>query len=106
MATAAHVAPAVAGQAAHVAPAVAGQFGVTEEHAALAESVRRWAQHHAPIVQTRARVEEAASDVPTWWKALAEQGLLGLHLPGEQGGGGGGPVELAVVLAELAEALV
>src|SRR3712207_8452249 len=44
-------------------------------------------------------------DLPTWWKALAEQGLLGLHLPVALGGAGGGTVELAVVLAELGEAL-
>jgi alkylation response protein AidB-like acyl-CoA dehydrogenase len=48
---------------------------------------------------------EAAEPVrPGFWPSLAEQGLLGLHLPEKQGGQGHGLVELAVVLEELGRA--
>ncbi|MFE0171880.1 acyl-CoA dehydrogenase [Streptomyces sp. NPDC059002] len=41
---------------------------------------------------------------PAHWDGLAEQGLLGIHLPEESGGGGGGLLDLAVVLEEAARA--
>ncbi|QEU94684.1 acyl-CoA dehydrogenase [Streptomyces kanamyceticus] len=41
---------------------------------------------------------------PAHWTGLAEQGLLGVHLPEACRGGGGGLVDLAVVLEEAAHA--
>jgi alkylation response protein AidB-like acyl-CoA dehydrogenase len=41
-----------------------------------------------------------------WWDGIAGQGLLGLHLPGEHGGGGGDLLDLAVVLEEAGRALL
>ncbi|MEU6779746.1 acyl-CoA dehydrogenase [Nonomuraea angiospora] len=60
-------------------------IGTTEEHQALADSVRRLAT----------RTTEHA--------ALAGQGILGLHLPEECGGQGYGLLELCVALEALGE---
>ncbi|MFC4113549.1 acyl-CoA dehydrogenase [Nonomuraea zeae] len=64
-------------------------IGLTEEHLALAESVRGLA------VRTAERGVEHA--------ALAGQGLLGLHLPEGCGGQGYGLLELCVALEALGE---
>ncbi|WP_219530960.1 acyl-CoA dehydrogenase [Nonomuraea guangzhouensis] len=63
-------------------------IGLTEEHRALAASVRG----------------QAGRD-PSH-RALAEQGVLGLHLPEEYGGQGYGMLELAVALEVLGESRV
>ncbi|MFC4914058.1 acyl-CoA dehydrogenase [Actinomadura gamaensis] len=79
-------------------------IGLTEEHEALAESVRGFAERYVPEAVVRAALEADAETRPPFWSALAEQGLLGLHLPEEQGGQGYGLLELAVVLEELGRA--
>ena len=85
-------------------------LGLTEEHLQLAETVRGWVQRHCPPETVR-----AAADGPDGGSALyleslapglAEQGLLGLHLPDEDGGQGFGLPELTVALEELGRALV
>ncbi|RFU42700.1 acyl-CoA dehydrogenase [Actinomadura logoneensis] len=79
-------------------------IGLTEEHEALAESVRGFVERHVPGSVVRAALEADAEARPPFWPALAEQGLLGLHLPEEHGGQGYGLLELAVVLEELGRA--
>src|SRR5580704_12210115 len=85
-------------------------LALTEEHVALAESVRGWAAHTAPPAQIRA-ILEADDHGAAWYRdalrpGLAAQGLLGLHLPEALGGQGAGLPELAVAAEELARALV
>ena len=75
-------------------------IGVTEEHTALAEAVRRWAADHAPVSTARQAAEDGGKEPPEVWQGLASQGLLAMHLPEEQGGGGS-----AVDAAVAAEAL-
>lgn len=79
-------------------------IGINAEHVALAESVREFTDRHIDAEALRAYVDTAdkapkdpASPVP-FWSALAEQGLLGLGVPDELGGQGGGMIELAVAL--------
>ena len=85
-------------------------LALTEEHLALAESVRGWAGRAAPPELVRAAV--AAGDgsaelyAGTLRAALAGQGLLGLHLPESLGGQGYGLPELAIAAEELGRALV
>ncbi|WP_411078797.1 acyl-CoA dehydrogenase [Streptomyces sp. cmx-18-6] len=84
-------------------------IGITEEHRALAHSVRGWLARAVPAGEARELLDAdepaAASGVrPAHWKALAGQGLTGIHLPEEYGGGGGGLLDLAVVLEEAAYA--
>jgi alkylation response protein AidB-like acyl-CoA dehydrogenase len=85
-------------------------LAVTEEHQALADSVRGWAERNADAGTRRAaagapdggtaRYQESARP------ALAAQGLLGLHLAESQGGQGFGLAELAIAVAELGRALL
>lgn len=78
-------------------------IGVTEEHAALAESVRRWTQRHAPPEAMRATDVDADRSL---LEALAAQDLCGVHEAAGLGGGGGTFVDLAIVTAGLGGALV
>ncbi|MEU5880454.1 acyl-CoA dehydrogenase [Spirillospora sp. NPDC047279] len=79
-------------------------IGLTEEHEALADSVRGFAERNIPATVVRAALEADEETRPAFWSALAEQGLLGLHLDEEQGGQGYGLLELAVVVEELGRA--
>ena len=85
-------------------------LALTEEHLALAESVRGWAGRTAPPEACRPAVDAgdrgAALYPARCGRALAAQGLLGLHLPEAPGGQGSGLPELAVAVEELGRALV
>ncbi|MGP3635857.1 acyl-CoA dehydrogenase family protein, partial [Streptomyces sp. 24-1644] len=83
-------------------------IGITEEHRALAQAVRGGLARAVPPRETRALLDAehppAPGTRPAHWDALAGQGLLGIHLPEEYGGGGGAILDLAVVLEEAAYA--
>jgi len=79
-------------------------IGVSEEHEALAESVRGWAERAGVRAEARAALDEAPGR-PGWWGSAGQQGWLGLHVAEECGGGGAGSVELAVAVEELGRAL-
>src|SRR5215831_1915289 len=85
-------------------------LALTEEHLALAESVRGWAGRAAPTDVIRAAVAAgdggAALYRETLRPALAAQGLLGLHLPESLGGQGYGLPELVIAVEELGRSLV
>jgi 3-oxochol-4-en-24-oyl-CoA dehydrogenase len=85
-------------------------LGLTEEHLQLAEAVRGWARRHCPADVVRAAAEAPDSGSALYLESLApglaEQGVLGLHLPDEDGGQGYGLPELAVAAEELGRALV
>ncbi|MFH8482230.1 acyl-CoA dehydrogenase [Streptomyces sp. NPDC018055] len=81
-------------------------IGITEEHRALAHSVRGWLARAVPPGEVR-KLLDAGSPAPcgvrpAYWEALAGQGLTGIQLPEGYGGGGGGLLDLAVVLEEAA----
>src|SRR5438046_9929145 len=84
-------------------------LALTEEHLALAESVRGWAGRAAPAGALRGAVADggggAALYTGTLRPALAGQGLLGLHVPESLGGQGYGLPELAIAGEELGRAL-
>ncbi|MEV7901408.1 acyl-CoA dehydrogenase [Streptomyces anulatus] len=83
-------------------------IGITEEHRALAHSVRGWLARAAPPGEVRKLLDAESPAVPgvrpAHWEALAAQRLTGIHLPEAYGGGGGGLLDLAVVLEEAAYA--
>uniref|UniRef100_A0AAU2VAH7 Acyl-CoA dehydrogenase family protein n=1 Tax=Streptomyces sp. NBC_00003 TaxID=2903608 RepID=A0AAU2VAH7_9ACTN len=81
-------------------------IAITQEHRELAEAVRGWLARAVPVEEVRKLLDapEAAGARPLFWDGLAEQGLLGIHL-GEEFGGGGLP-ELAVVLEEAGRGLL
>ena len=75
-------------------------FAETPEHEMLRSAVRDVAakfghQYFAEKARTNGRTDEL-------WQEVAQLGFLGVHLPEEYGGGGGGMVELAIVSEELA----
>src|ERR1700751_1313486 len=85
-------------------------LGLTEEHLQLAEAGRGWGQGNCPPEVVRAAADGPDSGSARYLESLApglaEQGLLGLHVPDEDGGQGYGLPELAVALEELGRALV
>ena len=77
----------------HVLPA-------TEELRALRDSVARLVGKYG-----RGYFQECAKEgrfTDALWRDLGENGFLGVHLPVEYGGGGGGVADLAVVIEECA----
>jgi alkylation response protein AidB-like acyl-CoA dehydrogenase len=83
--------------------------GISQEHRELRGSVWRLLEREVPGPALRAALTEGPGAVgtarPLWWKGLAEQGLLGLHLP-DGSGGGGGLLDLSVVVEETGRALL
>ncbi|MFD9072254.1 acyl-CoA dehydrogenase family protein, partial [Streptomyces lasiicapitis] len=81
-------------------------IGITPEQRELAAAVRGWAARDAPPETVRKLLDAApgTGGAPAHWDGLAAQGLLGVHLPEEYGGGGGSLLDLAVVLEEAARA--
>ncbi|MFE0702907.1 acyl-CoA dehydrogenase [Streptomyces sp. NPDC058872] len=83
-------------------------IAITHEQRELARSVRGWLARVVPPEEVRKHLDvpDTATGRPVYWDAAAEQGLLGLHLPEEHGGGGGDLGDLAVVVEEAARALL
>src|SRR4051794_35832136 len=82
-------------------------IGLTEDQAALADSVAGFVSRYAPRDKTRAEFETLGSGaVFGGWDKLVEQGLVTLHLPEDIDGGGAGPVDLAVVVEESGRGLM
>ncbi|MGH3862794.1 acyl-CoA dehydrogenase family protein, partial [Actinokineospora sp.] len=79
-------------------------LGLSEEHLALADSVRGFADRHLTADVLRAAADAKGERLPPFWGELAGQGLLGLHVPEEHGGQGAGLLELAVALEALGRA--
>ena len=81
-------------------------FEHTDEQAALAESVRRFAERSYGFEARRAIVEDPAGIDETHWATFAELGWLGAGLSEQSGGFGGGAVENALIAEEFGRALV
>lgn len=75
-------------------------FAESDEHAAIRHAGGAITDKFGPTYFA----ERAAADEPTnkLWKALADNGFIGINLPEEYGGGGGGMTELALVCEETA----
>jgi len=80
-------------------------IGITEEHVALQDAVRGWVERHCSPAVPRALLDAPEETLPPFWRELAAQGWLGLHIDEAHGGSGYGLLELAVVLEELGRAL-
>jgi alkylation response protein AidB-like acyl-CoA dehydrogenase len=79
-------------------------MGISEEHVALHEAVRGWAERHCPPAVPRALLDAKAETAPAFWSDLAGQGWLGLHVDEARGGSGYSLAEAVVVVEELARA--
>jgi alkylation response protein AidB-like acyl-CoA dehydrogenase len=80
-------------------------IGISDEHAELAASVRKWAESQGTLEAVRAAEREPAALVG-WGARAAELGLTAIALPESEGGGGGTLLDQAVVLEAAAYALV
>ncbi|KUF19714.1 acyl-CoA dehydrogenase family protein [Streptomyces silvensis] len=74
----------------------------TEEHQALRAAVAALGRRYGRDYMTRVVAEEGHPD--ELWADAAKLGYLGVNLPEEYGGGGGGIAELSIVLEELGAA--
>jgi alkylation response protein AidB-like acyl-CoA dehydrogenase len=79
-------------------------IAISEEHEALAQSVRRFCEEKCPPSVPRALLDAETEEMPPFWDALSQLGWLGLHLPDRYGGSGFGLPELAVVCEQLGRA--
>ncbi len=75
-------------------------IAITSEHRDLADSVRSLVARIAPSEVLHQALETPIAAPPPYWRAAAEQGLVGVHLAESVGGQGFGILELAVVVAE------
>jgi alkylation response protein AidB-like acyl-CoA dehydrogenase len=80
-------------------------IGISDDHAELAASVRKWAESHGAIDAVRAAETEPAA-LASWGPRAAELGLTAIALPESVGGGGGTLLDQAVALEAAAYALV
>jgi alkylation response protein AidB-like acyl-CoA dehydrogenase len=78
---------------------------LSEEQELLRDTVRGLCQRHAGVDVVRAMEDDPIGYPDTFWAALAESGILGLHLPEEHGGSGMTILDAAVVYMELGRAL-
>jgi len=81
-------------------------FDYNEEQQLLADSVRRFLARDYDFETRRKIVASDAGWSAPAWATLAEMGVTGLPLPAEQGGFGGGAVDLMGVMEAFGEALV
>jgi len=76
-------------------------IAITDDHQELAATVRGVLTAHKALQAARALLESADEPRPSYWSEMAALGWLGIHLPEEYAGSGGGLLDLVVVLDEL-----
>jgi alkylation response protein AidB-like acyl-CoA dehydrogenase len=81
-------------------------FDRTEEQHQLAASIARFAERDYDFATRRGIVASAEGWSGTAWRTMADLGLLGLPLPAEFGGFGGGAVDTMVAMEAIGAALV
>ena len=81
-------------------------FEYSEEQQLLADSVRRFIQKDYDFESRRKIVASEAGYSEDAWRTFAEMGLLGLPLPQDTGGFGGGALDLLAVMEAFGEGLV
>src|SRR3954469_11313270 len=78
---------------------------LNEEQELLRDTVRGLCQRHAGLDVVRSLEDDPIGFPDKLWAALAESGILGLHLPEEYGGSAMSWVDAAVVYHELGRAI-
>jgi len=80
-------------------------FSFTDEQRQLRDSLRRYLANEYSF-EARKKIIHGAGGSDAAWAGFAELGLLGVPLPEEYGGFGGGGVDTLVVMEELGRGLV
>ena len=81
-------------------------FELNDEQQQLADSVRKYLANQYGFEQRQAIVKSDSGDSAKVWTTFAEMGLLGLALPEDDGGFGGGAIDLMAAMEACGEALV
>ncbi|MGC3983287.1 MAG: acyl-CoA dehydrogenase [Pseudorhodoferax sp.] len=81
-------------------------FELSDEQQQLSESVRKYLAGHYGFEQRKAIVHSAEGRSDAAWRAFAEMGLTAIALPEDDGGFGGGALDLLPVMEALGAALV
>lgn len=81
-------------------------FDYSEEQQLLADSVQRFVAQDYAFEARRAILVSDAGMSPAAWKTMADIGLIGMALPAEHGGFGGGALDLMSVMEAFGAALV
>ena len=81
-------------------------FDLSEDDAALQDSVARWVQQRYPFDARRKLAAQAPGFSAAHWREMAELGWLALPFDDAHGGLGGGPLATALMLEQLGKGLV
>ena len=81
-------------------------FSLNEEQRLLKDSAERFVRENCSFDRRRALVESEPGYSERSWRQMAELGWLGVGLPEDCGGTGGGPVETMVVMEAFGAGLV
>lgn len=81
-------------------------FDLSDEQRMLAESARRYVRERCSFEDKRALARTAEGFSRERWADFARMGWLALPVPESQGGLGGGPADLALLMEELGRGLV
>jgi 3-oxochol-4-en-24-oyl-CoA dehydrogenase len=81
-------------------------LGISEEHAELAASMRKWASSLGGPDAARAGEGDPTETFDEAWSAVGEMGVATIALPESVGGGGGSMLDLAVALEACSYGLV
>lgn len=81
-------------------------FTFTDEQQMLRDAVSGFLAARYDLAKSRTAVKTGPGRQPEIWRGLAELDVLGLTLPEEAGGSGGGPIEGMIIAEELGRALV
>ena len=81
-------------------------FDLSEDDAALRDSVARWVQQRYPFDARRKLAAQAPGFSRAHWREMAQLGWLALPFDEAQGGLGGGPLATMLMMEELGKGLV
>ena len=81
-------------------------FDLSEDDAALQDSVARWVQQRYPFDVRRKLAAQAPGFSPAHWQEMAQLGWLALPFDDALGGLGGGPLATALMMEQLGKGLV
>lgn len=81
-------------------------FDLSDEQQQLADSVRKYLASHYDFEKRQAIVRSASGIGNAVWATFADMGLTAIALPGEDGGFGGGALDLMAAMEACGEALV
>ena len=81
-------------------------FELNEEQRLLKDSAERFVREHCTLERRRALVAGEPGYSERSWRQMAELGWLGVNVPEEYGGSGGGPVETMVLMEAFGAGLV